>query len=225
MDSIGSGVVTQSVSDEIGVLVKKGYETWQAFDEEYKANAERIESVSAGGATWSNVATFLRRYCGADEGPRANLTSLAFLNDEIVDIDEELPTVSLNGDLFLCGDTGGLSADTIAGQKVRQLGLNLPEVVTVIRRFFQTEQVCGAGYLNRPAALDHRYGSTSFGVLSFLRQTIRYEGDRVAEERLSLHSYIIVHEDVQAINAKQQAELLRLLADSSRVQNPVKTEL
>jgi superfamily II DNA or RNA helicase len=224
MDSMRAGPVPPAVSDEIGELVKKGYETWRTFDDEYKANAERIQSVSAGEAGWNDVRDFLRRYCGADDGPGTTLTSFTFVDEEIIDVDEQLPTVRLNGELFVCADAGGLAPDSVAGQKVRQLGLNMPELAAIIRRLFQTERVCGAGYLNRPTGIDH-LGPSPFGVLSFLRQTIRYESDRAAEERLSLTSYIVRPTDTVELNPKQQADLLRRLVDSSRVQNPMKTEL
>jgi superfamily II DNA or RNA helicase len=224
MDGMRAGLVPPSLSDEIGLLVKKGYETWRSFDDEYKANAERIRSVSAGEAGWGDVGNFLRRYCGADNGPGTNLTSFTFADGEIIDVDERLPTLRLNGGLFLCGDSGGLAPDPVEGQKVRQLGLNLPEIATVIRRIFQTERACGAGYLNRPPGID-QYGPGPFGLLSFLRQTVRYESDRATEERLSLASYIVCSSGVFELSSNQQAELLRRLVDASRVQNPMKTEL
>lgn len=224
MDSMRAGLVPPSVSDEIGVLVKRGYETWRTFDEEYKANAERIQSVSAGEAGWSDVGNFFRRYCGAEDGPGANLTSFTFVEDEIIDVDERLPTLQLNGELFLCGDAGGLAPDPIGGQRVRQLGLNLPEVATAIRRLFQAERVCGAGYLNRPSSID-QFGSGPFGVLSFLRQTVRYESDRAAEEKLALISYVVHLTDTVELSPRDQADLLRRLLDASRVQNPTISQL
>src|SRR6202162_4684607 len=92
MGGLKSGVVLSSVSDEIGSLVKKGYETWQAFDQKYRSNAEKIQATTAGEATWADAANFLVRYSGAEVGPATNLTSFEFLDDEIVDFDEQQST-------------------------------------------------------------------------------------------------------------------------------------
>ena len=45
MDGLRPGALSGSVSDEIGALVKKGYDTWQAFDEDYRANAKGLAAA------------------------------------------------------------------------------------------------------------------------------------------------------------------------------------
>ena len=63
-----------------------------------------------------------------------------------------------------------------------------------------------------------------FGLLCFLRQTIRYETERAAEERLSLHSYIVgSNSRVPTPASHQQARLLRTLQEATRIRDPVKT--
>ena len=48
--------------NEIGLLVSKGYEFWQRFDEKDRANADRIRSQDAGHAQWEDIANFLMKY-------------------------------------------------------------------------------------------------------------------------------------------------------------------
>ena len=226
MGSVRAGPIPSSVSDEIGKLVRKGYETWQTFDLEYRSNAEKIQAAAAGEATWGDLSHFLRRYCDAEDGPGTSLTTFEFLNDEIVDLDEQLPTLRIDGNLFLCGDSGGLSPDPVGGEPVYQLGLNLPKVAAATRRIFVSERICGAGYLNRPNNIDaEHFGSQPFGLLFFLRQTIRFEAERASEERISLHCYAVRPNERLALSPREQATLLRLLTEATRIKDPVRTDL
>jgi hypothetical protein len=64
-----------------------------------------------------------------------------------------------------------------------------------------------------------------FGVLSFLRQTIRYLGERAAEERIALHSYIVNENGHSSLSAPEQAALIRQLVQASRVRDPLRSNL
>ena len=150
MGGLRGGPIPSSVSDEIGKLVKKGYDTWQEFDQEYRSNAEKIQAAASGEATWGDFAHFLRRYCDAEEGPETSLTSFNFVNDEIVDLDEQLPNIApwqrslpVRGLRRHFAGPGWWRAGT-------PVGLNLEEVAARVRGIFLQDRVCGAGYLNRP---------------------------------------------------------------------------
>lgn len=128
--------------------------------------------------------------------------------------------------MYLCGDTGGLLPESVAGQPVQQLGLNLSKVSTELRRVFTPDRACGAGYLSRPSAIKpDEYGTDPFGLLFFLRQTIRYEMERATEERLSLHSYLITRDSSRATRAQEQAKLVHGLMEATRVRDPAETGL
>lgn len=223
---LGPGPVTPAAADEIGALVKNGYTAWQEFNDQYRANAQKIESTNGGEATWIDVGNHLRRQGEASLGPNTSQTRFTFSNDEIVAVDEDLPTLKIKERLYACGDSGGLPPNNVDGQSVLQLGLNLTEVATSLKSAFLGEKPSGAAYLKRPISKDlMELPPSPFGVLCFLRQTIRYENDRAAEERTSLHSYIVNASDPVRLNGFDQASLMRELVDASRIRDPVKSDL
>jgi hypothetical protein len=226
MSNFRAGAATSVKSEEIGRLVKNGYQAWQEFDNEYRSNAQKIQATAAGEATWIDLGNFLRRQGDAELGPDTNQTSFTYTDNEIVAVDERLPTLRIKENFYACGDSGGLLPDPIDGQSVWQLGLNLPEVSAALRRAFIPDRLCGAGYLKFPSTLnDTNIGSSPFGFLCFIRQTIRYEMERAAEERLSLHCYVVRPGSRQALSPSQQANFLRELAEATRIKDPVETDL
>lgn len=225
MTELGAGSIPPAASDEIGELVKNGYKAWQTFDEEYRANAEKIRNTGAGEASWTDVEAFLIRQTNAGPGPQTNLVNFELENDEIVARSQFIGTLRFNQRLYVCNDSGGLQPDPVNGETVHQLGLNLPEVAATIRSVFLPDERCGAGYLNRPNGLDPDFGAGRFGVLCFLRQTIRFEQARAAEERLSLHSFLVKQGDVTELSASAQAGLIRELANAVRVKDPVSSDI
>jgi superfamily II DNA or RNA helicase len=225
MSDLRAGSVHTTASDEIGKLVKNGYKAWQEFDSEYRSNAAKIASTAPGEASWADVEAFLIKQGNAEQGPGTNLINFELQDDEIVARNDFVRTLRYKDQLFLCGDGGGLLPDPVYGAPVRQLGLNLPEVSEVIRSAFLPEQLCGCGYLNRPEALEPIYGTAPFGVLSFLRQTIRFEQERAAEEKLSMHSFVVSGAEVQRLEPSNQATLLRLLSSAVRLKDPVRSQI
>jgi superfamily II DNA or RNA helicase len=226
MIDLGPGPVTPAAADEIGALVKNGYTAWQEFNDLYRSNAQRIQSTSGGEATWLDVGNHLRRQGEASLGPNTSQTRFTFKNDEIVAVDEELPTLKINGRLYACGDSGGLPPNNVDGQSVLQLGLNVTEVSASLKSAFLGDKPSGAAYLKRPISKDlMEIPPSTFGVLCFLKQTIRYENDRAAEERTSLHSFLVNDSDPVRLDAVQQASLMRELVDATRIREPVKSDL
>lgn len=213
-----------AASDEIGTLVRNGYKAWQEFDDLYRSNAQQIRAQSGGEATWTDVANFLRLHGAAKLGPNTSQTRFEFQGDEINAVDEDLPTLKIGDHLYACGDSGGLPPNAVGGEQVMQLGLNVPAVSSVISSTFLSTPLCGAGFLRRPTA-ELGLPSGSFGILSFLRQTIRYVGERAAEERVTLHSFIVGDEGQLPLSSDQQAKLVRELVNAGRIRDPAKSHL
>jgi superfamily II DNA or RNA helicase len=213
-----------AASNEIGALVANGYKAWQEFDERYRSNAQQIRAQSGGEATWVDVANFLRLLGVAKLGPNTSQTRFEFKDNEITAVDEDLPTLRIDNLLFACGDSGGLPPNPVDGEQVLQLGLNVPAAASAISNVFLSMPLCGAGYLKRPT-LELGLPSGPLGVLSFLRQTIRYLGERAAEERATLHSFIVSEEGQSALSPNQQAKLIRELINASRVRDPARSNL
>ena len=131
LSETSSSVFSESQSNEIGDLVAEGHRSWSSFDETYRSNAEKIRSSVRGEATWADLGFFLTKYGGAKFGDETSVSSFTFENGEIVAGEQQLPTLRLNDSLYAMGDTGGLPAEEVNGEPVKQLGLNIPEVVEV----------------------------------------------------------------------------------------------
>ncbi len=208
--------------DTIGQLVSEGYKTWQSFDDAYRANAERIRQVTVGEAQWSDLGSFLIRFCGAVPGANSTITSFEFKDDEIVAVDGTLPTLVLNEHTYACGDTAGVPIAPLDGQPVNPLGLNLPEITDIIREAFLPQKLAGAGYFRlKSRTMLEAHGGKQFCVLFFLRQTVRQELGQASEEQLSLRAFgVIDGERPKALSSQDCAELIRELIDASRIREP-----
>lgn len=222
-----SGPLSASAQDELGLLVSKGYEAWRTFDDSYRNNAEQIQALSGGEATWKDLGQFLIKHRGAEPGPNTMRTSFTFDDNEIVAVDELLSTIRLNGDLYACGDVGGIKPEAVNGEPVLQLGLNIPEVSNAIRNAFFPDRPCGAAYLTRPSGHQSNVPESPFGLMFFLRQSLRFGEERPTEERLSFHAYCISQgvEAPTALSSSESARLLRGLGEATRIKEPQATGL
>jgi superfamily II DNA or RNA helicase len=225
MTDLGAGPIPAAASDEIGELVQNGYKAWQTFDREYRANADKINNTGAGEASWNDVEAFLVRQTDAGPGPQTSLVNFELENDEIVARSQFIGTLRYNQRLYICSDSGGLLPDPVNGETVHQLGLNLPEVAATIRHVFLPDETCGAGYVNRPSRLDEDFPTSPFGVLFFLRQTIRFEQARAAEERLSLHAFLVTSGTLVELTPDLQAKAIREIVNAVRVKDPSRGDL
>jgi superfamily II DNA or RNA helicase len=225
MTDLGAGPIPAAASEEIGELVQNGYKAWQTFDKEYRANADKIKNTGAGEASWSDVEAFLVRQTDAGPGPQTSLVNFELENDEIVARSQFIGTLRYNRQLYICSDSGGLLPDPVNGETVHQLGLNLPEIAATIRRVFLPDEVCGAGYVNRPTGLEEDFPASQFGLLFFLRQTIRFEQARAAEERLSLHAFLVTLGTLVELTADLQAKAIREIVNAVRVKDPSRGDL
>ena len=221
------GQMSAASSDELGQLVSKGYEAWRAFDETYRNNAAQIQALSGGEATWADLGRFLLKYCGAEPGQSTTKTSFTFNDDEIVAVDETVPTVRFDGRLYACGEVGGVTPQGANGEPVLQLGLNVPEVSNAVRRAFFPDRPSGAAYLTRPVDLPSSLPSGALGFIFFLRQSLRFGDERPSEVRLTFHSHFVARssEAVRKLSTSDAAHLIRALIDAPRIKEPQPTGL
>lgn len=217
-----SSVIDSAASYEIGRLVTEGFNSWSNFDQEYRQQADQIRAVNPGEARWSDVGAFLVKYAGADDGAEASFNSFQFQGDEIVSIDEQVPTINFKKYLYACGDTGGLLAVDSKGQHASALGLNLADVQEAIRNSFDPERISGLAFVKKPAKLAFLGVASEMSVLLvFVRQTLKQERGAWFERGTSLHMFIVnTHDDPVELNGQQRAELVRSLQMVSRVKEP-----
>lgn len=226
-DISGSSSIDGPATQEIGRLVTEGFRSWSSFDDEYRKQADDIRAVSPGEARWTDVGAFLVKYGGANDGAEASFNSFKFHENEIVAVDEEVPTIAFNKQIYACGDTGGLSAVGADGVTALTLGLSLDEVQKVLRASFEPDRLAGAAYVKRPDGLAY-LGSPkeSVVVLAFIRQTLQQERGRWAEKATSLHLFTLgATGESQELDGKQRAEVIRALQIVPRVKDPMDAKI
>lgn len=207
-------------SDEIGRLVTEGFRSWRAFDDAYRSQAEAIRATNPGEATWADLGGFLVKYGGAEDGPRARFSSFEFSEDEIVEVEQAVPTVLFAGKPFACGDTGGLPASAEGGAAASRLGVNLEWVQSCLRQAFSPDRACGVAFVKQ-ATGGIRAGQDSLCYLVFLRHKLQQEGGRWVEGGLALKIYGLGPAgEPHELEASECARLIRLMGNATRVRDP-----
>lgn len=208
----------------VGRLVAEGFSSWRRFDETYRKEAERIRMADGGQATWADVQTFLTRYGGASAGDPASCGSFVFVDGEVIDVEEKVPTVQLEGRVYACGETGGLSAVCDDGSIAEPIGLNHEVLRSALFRGFSDADGAGAAYLHLPDDLPYLTEAGGHGPVTvhvLLRQALRADSGRWVEIGVSLHCF--VHRERQEpveLTAAERALLVRAASNASRIREP-----
>ncbi|MBX9719989.1 MAG: hypothetical protein K2X81_01235, partial [Candidatus Obscuribacterales bacterium] len=188
----------------------------------YRKQADEIRAVNPGQANWNDVGNFLLKYGNADDGQLAHFDSFQFQGEEIVAVDEQVPTISFRRQTYACGDTGGMIANDAEGKPALQLGLNLPEVQEVLRASFDPEKQTGLAFVKRPPLLDFLGDSSQVArLICFVRQTLRQERGIWFEEGIALHIYAVDKSGASIeLDPLQRASLVRSIHNVPRVKEP-----
>ncbi len=220
-DISGSTAFDDPARNEIGRLVVEGFRSWNSFDEAYRKQAQQIRAINSGEGQWADLGAFLVKYGGADGGTEATFSSFEFQENEIVAIDERVPTLAFDDRLYACGDTGGLQALAENGVAAMQLGLNLNEVQRVLRCCFAPDLAVGAGFVKRPAGLDFLAPPKEpLAVLAFIRQLLQQERGRWTEKSIEFRMFALRFDGrPEELDGKQRAMLVRACQSVSRVRD------
>lgn len=221
-DSSSPLALDVSASHEIGRLVTEGFRSWRAFDDAYRAQAEAIRATQPGEATWADLGSFLVKYAGAKDGPNARFSSFEFAEDEIVEVEQSVPTVLFNDRSYACGDTGGLPASADGGAVAERLGLNLEWVQQCLRSAFSPDLGCGTAFVKLPPGLVAREGARQGSAfLVLLRQRLQQEGGRWVEAAVDMKLYELGAEgDPAELDAAACARMIRAFSVATRVRDP-----
>lgn len=211
-----------SASDEIGRLVTEGFRSWRAFDDAYRTQAEAIRATNPGEATWADLGGFLVKYAGAADGPDGRFSAFEFSEDEIVEVEQSVPTVLFNEQPYACGDTGGLPASAQGGKAASRLGLNLEWVQKSLREAFSPDRDCGIAFLKLPSSVGGSAPSKdAVCYFVFLRQRLQQEGGRWVEGAVELKLYQLgTSGDPDELDGAASAQLVRAFNASTRVRDP-----
>lgn len=211
-------------AEAIGALVREGYAMWEEFDRRYRDQADQIRALQPGEATWSDLQRFLIRSCNAKSASDVKLTTFEFEDDEIVDREEYVPAIRLDETLFVCADTSGSPAEDEQGGVVPTIGMNHPRVRQHLRNAAIVSGI-GAGYVKRPESLGETFPG-SFGVLAFLRHTVRLAAADTAEREVTFHLFMVDGAGtVSELGAVDRGVLSRAIYEATRVRDPDITDL
>ncbi len=189
------GPIRPADQEQIGRMVQEGFQAWRDFHERFAEQQKQIRLQDPGLAGWNDVEGFLRAY--SDAQPLVGFNAQRFLEKEgqVESVEDAVTVLTLgDGQHYLCGDTGGAPVFGPNGSTVRQLGLNLKPVADRLRSCAFPGSAAGAACLRWPPHFPtpRAPGKHPFGVLVFLRQTVKAD-QRVGyvEHASSLHCYVL----------------------------------
>jgi hypothetical protein len=196
---------------KIGQLVQDGFNKWKAFHEKYSSEQKKIQALSPGLAAWEDVYEFLCEYAGARPAQGYSVLRFLLKEGEVKGTPGEARVITFDGNqYFACGDYAGAPVYGPGNAPAQQLGLNIPNVATALRRVAFPEEPCGAGHIRWPKGVDLPLGlEPPFGVIVIMKQTLRMEQASWSEGPIALHCFV-VRPDVEVAPA-HGAELAVLL--------------
>lgn len=223
-DVRGSMAINDHLAEEIGRLVTAGFNSWSSFDEAYRQQADQIRTANPGEARWADLGAFLVRFAGAKDGDGATFSSFTFENEEIVAVEETLPSVHLAGEHFVCGDTGGLPAFGPGGVAAKPLGLNVAEVQRALWAVFAADAMAGPAFIKLSTVTDLPQECNVPAVaLFFLRQRLQQEGGLWTEKGVTFHVQLVPNGSApRRLKSAEVASLIRAMNKGVRVKDPGK---
>jgi len=228
LETLLGNAAASKVDDEeaeaIGALVREGYHMWEEFDRRFRDQADQIRALQPGEATWTDLQRFLVRSCNAKTAPDVKLTTFEFEDDEIVDREEFIPAIRFDEAVFVCADTSGSPAEDDQGGAVQTIGMNHTRVREHLRSAAMVSGV-GAGYFKRPEILGGQFPA-SFGVLAFLRHSVRLAAADTAERDVTFHLFLVDGAGaISELDAESRSLLARALYEAARLRDPDISEL
>ncbi len=218
-----AGTIDAEASATIGKLVTEGFKSWNNFDQEYRKQAEDILSANAGEANWADVGAFLVKYDYAKDDAKAHFATFEFKDNEIIDVEQNVPTILIGDRLYACGDTGGLRAASYDGKEVHALGMNLDEIKSALRESFTPDRPAGAAFVARPKDLDFLGGDGKPTIVfAFLQHVLHQESGRWSERNVKLRIFATASgQELKELDGAQRASVVRAVQSSQRVRDPM----
>jgi superfamily II DNA or RNA helicase len=205
-------------------LVEKGYRSWQDFHTRFAQNQRLIRQMPAGFTRWEDLEDFLIEYTGAVRHDGVTVTRFRNTGGQVLADDQPARVLKLaNGNFGLVGDYSGNPISGDSGGPTQRLGLNIPEVMEVIRELALPQQPAGAALLrwsDAEPALRERLGRTAT-VWAFLCQKLQLNevGD-ASELGANLRLYVQSEDQPQPRpldDSERQAFLRSLSKFSARI--------
>jgi superfamily II DNA or RNA helicase len=201
---------TTSFDQEIGRLVKEGFDTWNEYDSKYREQSQKIRSLDSGLADWHDIQSYITEYCDAKKVEDVSFTSFDFLDGEIVAVEDSVNAFQVDDEVFSTGDTGGLIPVDKSGKQVKQMGLNSAIIKKQLRKHFDDYEEGGVAFLRKPKELDFLNTKSEFTfIYFFVIQRLRQDGTSWVE--LNVKNKVYIQHNDHEINEMTPNDLRKLM--------------
>jgi hypothetical protein len=208
------GPITGEDQAQIARMVQEGFRSWNEFHKRFAQQQQLIRQQEPGLATWHDLAEFLRDHARATTAQGFKAQSFIWKAGQVEAVEDDAVVLELpDGGCYACGDHGGAPVIGTGGVAARPLGLNAKPVAEVVRKLAFPQAPAGAAHLRWPQDSAPLPGDINvpFGVLVFLRQTVRADPHAGwTEQTNSLHCYLVrAGQDVIPVQGEAKGWLLR----------------
>ena len=192
------GPLTDQDQENLGEMVRGGYDKWREFDAKYSQQQKMIRSQDPGLAAWRDVKAFLMFVGKAEEV--AGFVSERFTIENgtttPAQISADVVRTS-DGTIYACCDLGGLPAYGPNDQSAVQLGLNLKSILEHMNQAAFPDKDTGAAALRWPeeVCFPGNLGNAAIGFLSLIRVSLRFDSSVSWVEQSTTMHYFVVHGD------------------------------
>jgi hypothetical protein len=197
-------------------MVESGFRAWREFHDRYAGRQREIRSQDPGLATWEDLQLFLLEHAAAEKQEGFTASRFRLVEGAVTTHDDPVEVLRLRDGLsYMLGDGDGSPVAGPNGEKVNRLGLNLPVVAELLRKFALSELPTGAAHLRWPAGItaEGLFIGKPLAVFAFLRQTFKTD-QRTGwtEQGSALFCYAVgAGESARLVEGKQKQSLLRAL--------------
>lgn len=212
-----AGPLNQGEQAELAGLVQQGFSAWNGFNERFAAEQQKIRRQDPGLAAWADVEQLLVDNGGAKAIDGFEAGTFESTPGAVVAVSQPARAIQLEGgETYVIGDYGSAQVLGPNGEPGEALGLNTPRVCELLRRLAIPDVPTGAAHLRWPAKSPSPTGTFPFGVLVFVRHTVRNEKGAWLEQGASLHCFVIGEAgDPVTVQGADKGTLLRGLFDST----------
>lgn len=215
------GPLDSTETNRINELVTEGFAQWRSFHEKYAGNQRQVKALDPGQARWSDLESLLVEDLQARPVPGFEVLRFRTSGDEVVDASEAAVVFEIAGRPRACGDYSGMPVSNKSGATAEAIGLNSPEVSSMLRRLAFPERQSGAAVLRWPAGLPSLASTSAFGFVSLAKQSLRQKQGSWVEHQLALEGNLIGPEGARQLAPTELVEFLRQLRSAVAVKDPV----
>ena len=202
--------------NKIADMVESGFRAWREFHDRYAGRQREIRAQDPGLVNWEDLQLFLQEHAAAEKQTGFKASRFRLVEGAVRSHDDPVEVLRLRDGLsYILGDGDGAPVTGPNCEKVNRLGLNLPVVAELLRKFALSELPTGAAHLRWPPGVtaDGLFTGKPLVVLAFLRQTFKTD-QRTGwtEQGSALFCYSAgAGESARPVDGKQKQALLRAM--------------